>query len=102
MEVPGMPSLTTRKRSWSVGALVAVARLGIEQLGSRALAITLLAVAQETLQLVHGLARVGVPRLRPREARQAHERGGHDPESNVRHWPSPSVAAAGRSHRTDT
>src|SRR5207245_8823211 len=108
------------------------ARLGIKQLGRRALAVPLLAVAQETLALVDGLARVGVARLPPREGRPKTESengsserdraessidsqrggwGGHfgAPRChhahrflNARHSPSPSVAAAGRSRRAGT
>src|SRR5262249_58052893 len=47
-----------------------VARLGQEVLGARPLAVTLLAVTQEALALVHGLARVHVLR----ECRRRHQR----------------------------
>ncbi len=121
-----------RRRADLVDPAGEVARLGIEQLGRRALAVPLLAVAQETLALVDGLARVGVARLPPREGRPKTESengsserdraessidtqrggsGGHFVAPrfhqaprfpNARHSPSPSVAAAGRSRRTGT
>src|SRR5437762_5732766 len=76
-----------------------VARLRQQQLGRGALAVALLAVAEEALPFVDGLAGVRVLRPGGRRAGEQQQRGG-DP--NARHArPPPSDAAAGRSPRTD-
>src|SRR5436190_3319159 len=81
-----------------VEALREVARLRHQQLGGRSLAVPLLAVTEQALPLVHGLARVGILREGGSRAREQQQRG-DDPNARHARWP-PTVAAAARWPRT--
>src|SRR5712664_2346520 len=83
-----------RGRPDLVETLREVARLRHQQLGGRSLAVPLLAVTEQALPLVHGLARVGILREGGSRAREQQQRG-DDPNARHARWP-PTVAAAAR------